>query len=461
MTLALAFLLFAADDLPQMVKRFIDVFAAIEREAADPVPIDKAFYEGAIPASLRPLDPHSVFFDPGQFEQLQQMQKSTSKGFGSVVSVLPGRVIVLQCLPGAPMARSGISPGDEIVGINGIQLAYLEVEQLVQVLGASRGQPARIDVRRPSNARLLQFVLTPEAMQSPSVDRAFFPRPGVGYVRIASFDNSTGKDVKAAIEKLGGAGLHGLVLDMRNNPGGVLAAALETAALFLKPGDKILSVKGRSVKGEEVTVPPNNIPYEFPVAVLLNGKSASAAEVVGGALQDHKRAKIIGETSYGKGLVESVFPLSNGTGIALTTAFYYTPSGRSIQKPLKGGTLDDATSKGEGGIKPDIPAGVEPQTRLRAVLDASGSFPTFAAEFLRANKDVTAEFTLPARAIDQFKVFLSQRNIQPGIAEWSSEGDWIANRLKQEILNQAVGVEKGDEVEMQRDPQVQAALKIL
>ena len=461
MTLVLAFLLFAADDLEQMVKRFIDVFVAVEREAADPIPIDKAFYEGAIPSSLRPLDPHSVFFDPGQFEQLQQMQKSTSKGFGSVVSVLPGRVIVLQCLPGAPMARSGISPGDEIVAINGIQLAYLEVDQLVQVLGGSRGQPARIDVRRPSNARMLQFVLTPEEMQAPSVDRAFLLRPGVGYVRIASFDISTGKDVKAAIEKLGGSGLKGLVLDMRNNPGGVLAAGLETAALFLKPGEKLLSVKGQSVKGEDVAVPVNNVPFVFPVAVILNGKSASAAEVVGGALQDHKRARIVGETSYGKGLVESVFPLSSGTGIALTTAFYYTPSGRSIQRPLKGGTLDDATAKGEGGIKPDVPVGGEAQTRLRAVLDASASFASFATEFLRANRDVTAEFTLPARTIDQFKVFLSQRNIQPGITEWSSESEWIANRLKQEILNQAVGVEKGDEVEMQRDPQVQAALKAL
>ena len=126
-----------------------------------------------------------------------------------------------------------------------------------------------------------------------------------------------------------------------------------------------------------------------------------------------------------------------------------------------GGTLDEATSKGEGGIKPDIPAGVERQTRLRAVLDGSGSFPTFATEFIRANRDITAEFTLPARTIDQFKVFLSQRNIQPGIAEWSNEIEWVSNRLKQEILNQAISVEKGDEVEMQRDPQVQAALKIL
>ena len=461
MTLALAFLLFAADDLPQMVKRFINVFAMVEQEAAGPISIDKAFYEGAIPASLRPLDPHSVFFDPGQFEQLQQMQKSTSKGFGSVVSLLPGRVIVLQCMPGAPMARSGISPGDEIVGINGIQLAYLDVDQLVQVLGASRGQPARIDVRRPSNARLLQFVLTPEEMQSPSVDRAFMLKPGVGYVRISSFDNNTGKDTKAAIEKLGGANLKGLVLDLRNNPGGVLSAAIETATLFLKPGEKILSVKGRSVKGQDIAVPDNTVPYPFSVAILLNGKSASSSEVVSGALQDNKRAKIVGETSYGKGLVESVFPLSSGTGIALTTAFYYTPSGRSIQKPLKGGTLDDATAKGEGGIKPDVPIGIEMQTRLRVVLDGSGSFATFATEFLRANRDVLADFILPARSIDQFKVFLSQRNIQPGIAEWSSESDWIANRLKQEILNQAVGVEKGDEVEMQRDPQVQAALKIL
>src|SRR3954454_312045 len=215
----------AADDLDAQLKSIIQAYAILEQNAADPVASEQAFYQGAIPGLLKTLDPHSVFFDPGQFEQLKKMESSTQKGFGTVVSLLPGRVIVLQTLPGTPSAKSGISPGDEIVAINNIALNRLEVEQLVQLLTESRQQKVALHVRRPGNARILQFVLTPEAVESPSVDRAFFLKPGVGFVRVASFDNDTGKQIKTAIEKLGGVSLKGLVLDLRNNPGGVLPAA--------------------------------------------------------------------------------------------------------------------------------------------------------------------------------------------------------------------------------------------
>ena len=180
---------------------------------------------------LRKLDPFSVFFDPGQFEQLKELEKSTRKGFGSVVSILPGRVIVLQALPGTPSAKSGISPGDEIVAVNGIPLARLDTEQLVQLLSQSRNQQVRLDVRRPGNARLLPIVLTPEDVDTPSVERAILIRPGVAYLRIGTFDVPTGKAIKEAIEQLGGRELKGLLLDLRNNPGGVVGSALETASL--------------------------------------------------------------------------------------------------------------------------------------------------------------------------------------------------------------------------------------
>ncbi len=173
-----AFLLFAEDTIGTEIKRFVDVLATVQSQAADPVQPAKAIYEGAIPGLMRKLDPHSVFFDPIQFEQLQRMEKSTSKGFGSVVSVLPGRVIILQTLPGTPSAKSGIAPGDEIVAVNNIRLDMLDVEQLVQVLGESRQRQATLAVRRPGNMRILQFVMTPEEMQSPSVERAFFCASG-------------------------------------------------------------------------------------------------------------------------------------------------------------------------------------------------------------------------------------------------------------------------------------------
>ena len=149
-------------------------------------------YAGAIPAMLRKLDPHSVFFDPEQFEQLKRMETSTSKGFGSVVSILPGRVIVLQTLPGTPSQKAGLSPGDEILAINGYIIGQLDIEQLPQLLEQSRQRQARLDVRRPGIPSLLHFTLTPEEMQSPSVDRAFFIGAGIGYIRVTSFDEKTG-----------------------------------------------------------------------------------------------------------------------------------------------------------------------------------------------------------------------------------------------------------------------------
>jgi carboxyl-terminal processing protease len=460
-----AFLFLFAEEggqsVEQALKRFIDVFATIEAEAADPINPASAIYEGAVPGMLKRLDPFSVFFDPGQFEQLKELEKSTRKGFGSVVSILPGRVIVLQTLPGTPSAKSGMSPGDEIVAINGIPLARLDTEQLVQLLSQSRNQQVRLDVRRPGNARLLPLILTPEEVDTPSVERAHHIRPNIAYVRVGSFDVPTGKAIKEAIEQLGGAGLKGLVLDLRNNPGGVVTSALETVALFLKPGQTIVSIRGRSVGSEEVKTPPGLTPYEFPVAVLMNAKSASAAEIVAGALQDHKRAAIIGEQSFGKGLVQSVLTLSQGTAVALTTAFYFTPQGRSIQRSLPGQLAKTTTGGGTGGITPDQIVFPEGMTRLRAVLDATGSFTTFATEYTQRVKGIDASFEVTPALMDEFQAAMSARNIRPGLAEWSTEREWIRNRLKQEILNQAVGVAKGDEVELERDPVAQAALRAI
>jgi carboxyl-terminal processing protease len=461
--------------LEDALKRFVEVYARIEAEAADPFSPDQAIFQGAIPSMLRRLDPHSAFLDAGQFEQLKEMERSVRKGFGSIVSVLPGRVIVLQTLPGTPTARSGISAGDEILAINGIALGRLDMDQLVQVLGESRQQQARLEVRKPGNARIFSYVLIPEDVESSSVDRAFLLRPDVGYVRVTSFENETGAQLQKAIEGLGGAKLKGLVLDLRNNPGGVLPAALEVSALFFAPGTKILGIRGRSVEAQEVKVADNAKPYEFKLAVLMNGKSASASEIVAGAVQDLDRGAVIGEPSFGKGLVQSVFQLDSGTGMALTTAYYYTPSGRNIQRPLRFGQLEGSpeppgeyktakgrTVKGGGGILPDEEVYPEKPTAFRAVMEASASFPNFATEFVQKNKDkIKYGFDVSGALLDDFRVYLSERKIQPGIAEWSRESEWIRFRLKQEIYNQALGVDKGDEVEMQRDPVVRGALRSL
>jgi carboxyl-terminal processing protease len=310
------------------------------------------------------------------------------------------------------------------------------------------------------------------------VDRAFFLKPGIGYLRVASFDEKTGRLIKDAIEKLGGRDLKGLVLDLRKNPGGLVTSALETAALFLKPGARIVTVRGRNVAEKSENVPSGATPYEFPLAVLVNERTASASEIVTGALQDHDRATVIGEVSYGKGLVQSVYPLSLGTGLALTTALYYTPSGRSIQKPLDASqfALGPATAHpngqsefhtdagrrvtGGGGIVPDYVVAPPVVTRLREVLEASGSFTTFATGYVADHK-IAPDFEVTPAVLDDFKVVLSQHGIQPAVNEWSAEREFISNRLKTEIFNQTLGVEKGDEVEAQRDPQILKALELV
>jgi carboxyl-terminal processing protease len=225
-------------------------------------------------------------------------------------------------------------------------------------------------------------------------------------------------------------------------------------------------------------VPPNSTPYTFKLAVLVNAKSASASEIVTGALQDHDRAVVLGEPSFGKGLVQNVFPLSQGAGMALTIALYYTPSGRSIQKPLDSsqyelgattahlnGQAEFHTDSGRvvtggGGIQPDYVVYPPASNRLRQVLDASGSFTSFATDFLHANK-IGEDFEVQPQLLDQFQEYLSAHDIRPGVTEWAVEQNFIVNRLKTEILNQAFGVAKGDEVEAQRDPVIQKALDVM
>jgi carboxyl-terminal processing protease len=465
-----------------LMKRFIDAYRILQQNTADPFDPDQAFYEGAIPGLLRHLDPHSVFFDPGQFEQLRQMESSTQKGFGSVVSVLPGRVVVLQTMPNTPAEKAGVSPGDEILAVNNYRLDRFDPDQIVQLLTQSKQKPAQLVVRRPGSVKLIELTMTPEAMKSSSVERAFQLQPGIGYIRVSAFEEKTGQEIQAAIEKLGGRNLRGLVIDLRNNPGGLMTSAMETASWFLKPGQEILSVRGRNVPEMIERVPDGNKPYEFPLAIIVNEKTASASEIVSGALQDHDRATIVGEPSFGKGLVQSVYPLSENSGLALTTALYYIPSGRSIQKPFSaqradggdgfalGGTATHPNERtdfktdsgrpvpGGGGIVPDIEAFPEDQTDFEQVLEGSGSFTSFAAEYIRDHK-ITDGWDVPPEALDQFQTWLSERRIQPSLHEWISGRPYIQSRLKTEVYNLALGVEKGDEVGAQIDRQIQKALE--
>jgi len=246
------------------------------------------------------------------------------------------------------------------------------------------------------------------------------------------------------------------------------------ASLFLKPDQMVFTIRGRNEQKEEVKVPTLAQPYTFPLAVLMDAKSASASEILAGALQDHDRATVLGEPSYGKGIVQNVFPLSGNSGLALTIAFYYTPSGRSLQKPLASGSLNVAAKatpgtfhtdagrvvRGGGGIQPDVTVQPPQVSQLVYVLDASGILTAFAGEYVQAH-DIPDNFEVHPDLLDQLKVALSQRGIQPGIGEWLRDRDLIQSKLKQEIVNLKFGVEKGDQIEMQRDAVVLRAIESL
>lgn len=463
-----------AHELDPYLKQFVNVLSAVDANSADPVPTERTVYAGAIPSMLRQLDPHTQFFDPGQFQQLKQMQDSEQKGFGSVVSVLPGQVIFLQTLPGTPSNKAGIQAGDELIAINNYAIQSLEPNQIVELLTEARQQKITAFIRRQGFSRLFQFTLTPELVDSPSVDRTFLLKPGYGYIRVASWDLHTAKELHDAIEKLSPDKLKGLVLDLRNNPGGVVKASLDGASMFLEPGQRILTARGRSKEVDSADVPRNAQPYHFALSIIVNEKTASASEIFSGAMQDHDRATIVGEPTYGKGLVQSVMPLSSGAGLAITTAFYYTPSGRTIQKPLRNSALSETfaektslptyktdkgrTVTGGGGIQPDIFVTPAQLTRFESILDASGLLTAYATHYLATHSPLPDSFEVTPDLLDELKVELAARSIQLGAGEWIDESRWLKSRLKEEIVTQAHGVDRGDEVLAQRDPQVQAAL---
>ena len=319
--------------LEPSLKRFIDVLSAVQANAASAPSVDKMVYEGAIPSMLRQLDPHTQFFDPGQFQQLKQMQDSEQKGFGSVVSVLPGQVIFLQTLPGTPSNKAGIQAGDELVAINNIAIQSLQPEQIIQLLTEARQHKITTFVRRQGASHVLQFTLTPELVDNPSVDRAFLLKPGVGYIRVTSWDMQTSKLLHDAIEKLGADNLQALVLDLRNNPGGLLNSAVDVLGQFLPPNTKVVSTQGRasSQQHEYSTSGGAKERPRFPLVVLVNEGSASGSEIVAGALKDLHRAIVVGETTFGKGSVQNVMQLPDGSALRFTTAKYYTPSRTVIQ----------------------------------------------------------------------------------------------------------------------------------
>src|SRR6185369_1361310 len=289
----------------------------------------------AIAGMLRTLDPHSTYFDAREFSELRNEQQSQLIGIGVTINQRNGRVFILSAVPGTPAEKAGLRYGDAITAIDGREVKDWQYQQVVGGVRGELGKPLDITVERLGVPSPITFHIVRESMPLPPIRNHFMMDSQIGYVGLtAGFSSTTDAELARAITDLKSQGMQQLVLDLRRNPGGLLDEAVKVAQRFLPAGQKILIVRAREggSREERVYTSKNDNPETMPLVVLIDGSTASASEVVTGALQDHDRAIVVGDTSFGKGLVQTVFDLNFETGLTLTTAKYYTPTGRSIQR---------------------------------------------------------------------------------------------------------------------------------
>jgi carboxyl-terminal processing protease len=315
----------------QGLKIFSDVIDLIEKNYVDPVD-SKDLIQKAIQGMVHSLDPHSQLLPPEAFEELQIDTRGEFGGIGIVITMQKGLLTVISPIEGTPAQKAGIRAGDIIIKVDGESTKDMMLWEAVKKMRGPKGESVVITIFREDESDPMDFTLVRDIIPIESV-RYMSLQPGYGYIRITNFQENTTDDLNAALKTLerGKTPLKGLVLDLRDNPGGLLNQAVDVSDVFLEKGN-IVSIKGRLKKHtKSFDARPDRVKHLYPIVVLINGGSASASEIVAGALQDHHRAVILGTTSFGKGSVQTVESLRDGYGLKFTIARYYTPSGRSIQ----------------------------------------------------------------------------------------------------------------------------------
>ncbi|BCX87876.1 carboxyl-terminal processing protease [Methylomarinovum tepidoasis] len=354
-----------ADTIPfTELRTFTEVFSRIESDYVEPVE-DKTLLENAIRGMLSGLDPHSAYLSPDEYKELRIGTTGQFGGLGIEVGMENGFIKVISPIDDTPAQRAGIKAGDLIIRLDDKPVKGMTLQEAVKIMRGKPGTKITLTIVREGVDKPLKITLTRAVIKIKSVKHKLL-QPGYGYVRITSFQSRTGEQLHKAIAELKKEGaLKGLILDLRNNPGGVLNAAVAVSDAFLESG-KIVYTDGRIEEAKmEFKATPGDLIKDVPMVVLINAGSASASEIVAGALQDHHRAIVMGQKSFGKGSVQTILPLSNGGAIKLTTARYYTPSGRSIQAE---------------GIVPDIVLGI---VRLEPVKEAEEFKPITEASLSR------------------------------------------------------------------------------
>lgn len=449
---------------------FESVLRRIEEHHVDPHE-GRELYRAAINGLLSDIgDPYATLLEPGEYEDLRIETTGEYGGVGMEVGSRSGWVTVISTMPGEPARAAGILAGDRIVTIDGDSMKGRGVEDAVQRMRGSVGTVVELGVMHPGDTTVINISVTRDSIQTTSVPVAYLTPDSIGYVELQGFSETSGADLAAQIERLSAEGMQGLIIDLRRNPGGLLSAAQDVAELFLEKGDTIAVLYGRSAEVREALV-ADDAPVRdtgLPVAVLVGEHTASAAEILAGALQDHGRATVIGERTYGKGSVQTVFPLPGKQWLKLSTGRWYTPSGRSIQRLSK---VDAEAGEADprGGIQPDsvVEWSVDPAAvRLRDHLGLN--WPRFldviyshAVEIARHRKDLRTDFSVTSADIRALHSAVQRAGIEIPGSLFTESRRWIETELESQIAYARWGASAATERLNRHDPVFNAAHGLL
>ncbi len=477
----------------QEIEKFSSLFSLVEEHYYREVEPEKLVYS-SIRGMLETLDPHSYFLDPDSFARMREEYTGKYYGLGIQISKQGDNLVVISPIEGTPASRLGILPGDIISQINGESTKPISSVEAMQKLRGPKGTKVTITIIREGLDKPLELTIEREEIPLRSVPYAFMLNDKAGYIFVRNFAETTTEELEEKMKLLVDQGMKELILDLRRNSGGPFFQSIEISDEFLPKGDLIVSIKGRNKAYNREFWAQKNGQYEnIPLIILINRGSASASEIVAGAIMDNDRGLLVGQDSWGKGLVQTVFPLGENLAVALTTAKYYTPSGRSIQRDYR--NIEDYmlykkapeeqrevryTAKGrkvlgQGGITPDYE--VSPDLALlTAELMIKGSFFSYARKFVnhqtRLSKDysfprsdektvVGREFVVDARVIEDFKDYLRRNKISFDEVKFTEAEGEIKRELGREIVSSLGGIEEGTKVYLKTDAVVLKALGLM
>ncbi len=474
------------EDLKASIESFTKIYDIVDQNYADRLSPDKAIYRGAIPGMLRTLDPHSNFFDPKEFAGLREEQHGMYYGIGMLIGAQPrtGKPMVIHPFGGTPAYKAGIRPGDLLMEVNDKRVDNLNTTEVADMLKGPKGTRVQVIVNREGSSKPITFNLVRDEIPRNSVDTAFWVKPGIAYMRIQGFTETTSKEVEDNLKALGEPNIKGLILDLRENPGGLLQEGVATAGRWLDRGQVVVSHKGRAYSEKPYLAHGSQYGESYPIVVLVNRYSASAAEIVAGALQDHDRAWILGDTTFGKGLVQTVYPLSDNTGLALTTQHYYTPSGRLIQRNYsnisfldyyygkRGESKDPQDVKqtdlgrvvyGGGGITPDEKFDAPKLDAFELNVARKNAFFNFSAFYFGDHPTKLPKGWTPDETVlDSFHDWLlKQQHLQFSEADWTRDHTWLRDQLRAEMYITAFSYEDSQRIAVEQDPEIQKAIEAM